>query len=233
MMAELVQASGGPMVHDLRAMTDAVFYVVKNGVEWRALPVDFPPWEAAYVFFDRWSARSLPEQLTHRLRAELRARQGRTAKPTAAIVDPRWSRPPAPSARPAAGPRREESGSGPRRVPRPAGAAAGRGPDHPAGPAARLTASRRRRRGGRGRRRRCVPGGWVWGAAGVPGSGSGCGCACRKPRPSHATRRYSLIRPPERVCLDAVPECWAVPKTATSKPWTSSRGAKNVLSSLG
>jgi hypothetical protein len=26
-------------------------------------------------------------------------------------------------------------------------------------------------------------------------------CACRKPRPSHATRRYSLIRPPTRVCL--------------------------------
>jgi hypothetical protein len=27
------------------------------------------------------------------------------------------------------------------------------------------------------------------------------GCGCRKPRPCHATRRYSLIRPPTRVCL--------------------------------
>src|ERR1017187_6769062 len=26
-------------------------------------------------------------------------------------------------------------------------------------------------------------------------------CACRKPRPGHATRRYSLIRPPTRECL--------------------------------
>ena len=26
-------------------------------------------------------------------------------------------------------------------------------------------------------------------------------CACRKPRPGHATRRYSLTRPPARVCL--------------------------------
>jgi transposase len=26
-------------------------------------------------------------------------------------------------------------------------------------------------------------------------------CACRKPRPRHATRRYSLIRPPTRACL--------------------------------
>ena len=26
-------------------------------------------------------------------------------------------------------------------------------------------------------------------------------CPCRKPRPPHATRRYSLIRPPTRACL--------------------------------
>jgi transposase len=31
------------MTHDLRGMCDAVGYVVKNGIEWRALPVDFPP----------------------------------------------------------------------------------------------------------------------------------------------------------------------------------------------
>jgi transposase len=45
-MAALVKAEGRPMDHDLRAMTDAVFYVVRNGIEWRALPVDFPPWAA-------------------------------------------------------------------------------------------------------------------------------------------------------------------------------------------
>jgi transposase len=48
------------MVHDLRAMCDAVSYVVKNGVEWRTLPVDFPPWEAVYAFFERWNGRGLP-----------------------------------------------------------------------------------------------------------------------------------------------------------------------------
>jgi transposase len=86
-MAGLVRASGRPMGHDLRAMLDAVFYVVKNGVEWRALPADFPPWPAAYAFFDRWSARGLPEGLVRRLRGALRARQGRNAEPTAVIVD--------------------------------------------------------------------------------------------------------------------------------------------------
>jgi transposase len=54
-MAELRQATGRPMVHDLRAVLDAVFYVVRNGIEWRAMPADFPPWDAVYAFFQRWS----------------------------------------------------------------------------------------------------------------------------------------------------------------------------------
>jgi transposase len=86
-MAELVKAEGRPMEHDLRAMCDAVFYVVKNGVEWRALPVDFPPHEAVWKFFGRWSARGLPRELTGRLRRRLRERQGRGPDPTAVIVD--------------------------------------------------------------------------------------------------------------------------------------------------
>jgi transposase len=45
------------MVRDLRAMLDAIGYVVRNGIEWRALPIDFPPWEAVYAFFQRWSQR--------------------------------------------------------------------------------------------------------------------------------------------------------------------------------
>jgi transposase len=86
-MAELRQASGRPMVHDLRAVLDAVFYVVRNGIEWRALPVDFPPWDAVYAFFQRWSRRGLPQRLVGRLRTRLRVRARRDAQPSAAIVD--------------------------------------------------------------------------------------------------------------------------------------------------
>jgi len=86
-MAELTRASGRPMVHELRAVCDAVFYVVKNGIEWRALPTDFPPWEAVYAFFERWHRRGLPEALVHRLREKLRVRQGRGAQPTVSIMD--------------------------------------------------------------------------------------------------------------------------------------------------
>lgn len=86
-MDELRRAAGRPMVHDLRAMLDAIGYVVRNGIEWRALPVDFPPWEAVYAFFQRWSQRGLPHRLVERLRARLRTGVGRAVQPTAAIVD--------------------------------------------------------------------------------------------------------------------------------------------------
>jgi transposase len=86
-MARLRRATGRPMVHELRAMLDAVFYVVRNGIEWRALPVDFPPWEAVYAFFQRWSQRGLPQRLTDRLRTRLRQGLGREVQPSAAIVD--------------------------------------------------------------------------------------------------------------------------------------------------
>ena len=88
-MRELTVAVGRPMVHDLRAMCDAVSYVVKNGVEWRALPVDFllVTWESVYAFFERWNGRGLPQELVTRLRELLRRHQGRAAEPTACIID--------------------------------------------------------------------------------------------------------------------------------------------------
>jgi transposase len=86
-MSDLTVTVGRPMTHDLRAVCDAVGYVVKNGIEWRALPADFPPWEAVYAFWERWNARGLPQELTRRLRELLRGHQGRAAQPSACIVD--------------------------------------------------------------------------------------------------------------------------------------------------
>ena len=87
-MAELRRGPGGrPMSHDLRAMIDAIGYVTKYGVQWRALPVDFPPWDAVYAFFERWSARGLPGRLVDRLRGRLRVALGRRELPTACSID--------------------------------------------------------------------------------------------------------------------------------------------------
>jgi transposase len=86
-MRDLVRAQGRPMGHDLRAMCDAIAYVVRNGIEWRALPVDFPPWDSVYAFYERWNRRGLPQGLVAQLRDRLRAHQGRKPEPTACIID--------------------------------------------------------------------------------------------------------------------------------------------------
>nr|SBO91602.1 Mobile element protein [Nonomuraea gerenzanensis]SBO91681.1 Mobile element protein [Nonomuraea gerenzanensis] len=86
-MAELRKGPGGPMKHDLRAVVDAIGYVTRYGIEWRALPVDFPPWTAVYAFFERWSERGLPARLADRLRGRIRVAAGRKETPTAAIID--------------------------------------------------------------------------------------------------------------------------------------------------
>jgi transposase len=87
-MAELRKSpAGAPMKHDLRAVLDAIGYLTRYGVEWRALPVDFPPWEAVYAFFERWSERGLPRRLADRLRGRIRIACGRAELPTAAVID--------------------------------------------------------------------------------------------------------------------------------------------------
>jgi transposase len=87
-MAELRRSPAGrPMEHDLRAVLDGIGYVTRYGIEWRALPVDFPPWEAVYAFFERWNARGLPHGLVERLRGRLRLAHGRAELPTAGSID--------------------------------------------------------------------------------------------------------------------------------------------------
>jgi transposase len=86
-MRDLVRAQGRPMDHDLRAMCDAIAYVVRNGIEWRAVPVDFPPWSSVYKFYERWSERGLPQSLVTRLRERLREIRGRNREPSACIID--------------------------------------------------------------------------------------------------------------------------------------------------
>lgn len=80
---------GRPRTHSLRAILDAVFYVLKSGCPWRLLPRDFPPWKTVYDWFRRWRIDGTWEKLNAVLRREqLRASSGRSVRPTSAgIVD--------------------------------------------------------------------------------------------------------------------------------------------------
>jgi transposase len=80
-------SGGRPEKHHRRAVVDAIRYLVKYGIEWRALPVDYPPWRTVYGFFERWAAQLLPPEMIDELRRRLRIQQGRELEPTAAIID--------------------------------------------------------------------------------------------------------------------------------------------------
>jgi putative transposase len=78
---------GRPRLHGLRAILNAVFYVLKSGCPWRLLPRDFPPWKTVYDWFRRWRIDGTWERLNAELRERLRARLGRNPHPSAGIVD--------------------------------------------------------------------------------------------------------------------------------------------------
>jgi putative transposase len=78
---------GRPRLHGLRAILDAVFYVLRSGCPWRLLPRDFPPWKTVYDWFRRWRIDGTWERLNAELRERLRSRLGRDRSPSARIVD--------------------------------------------------------------------------------------------------------------------------------------------------
>ncbi len=83
---------GRPRLHSLRAILDAVFYVLKSGCPWRLLPREFPPWKTVYDWFRRWRIDGTWERLNAELRERLRWHLGRNPNPTAGIVDSQSAR---------------------------------------------------------------------------------------------------------------------------------------------
>ncbi|MEU2427120.1 IS5 family transposase [Streptomyces sp. NPDC007851] len=85
---EAARGRGGrPEAYCHRAMLDAIRYLVDNGIKWRAMPVDFPPWDRIYAFFCRRRDNALAKEFHDRLRARVREELGRDAQPTAAVID--------------------------------------------------------------------------------------------------------------------------------------------------
>ena len=75
--------------HDLRAVFNAVRWILRTGAPWRWLPHDLPPWPAVYQQLHRWLRAGCFEALVHDLRVLLREQAGRAAQPTAMILDSR------------------------------------------------------------------------------------------------------------------------------------------------
>jgi transposase len=85
--AWLTGRGGRPEAHCRRHIVDAIFYLIDNGIKWRALPADFPPWSTVYNYLAAWETADVTQQVLDDLRDRVRLREGRTAEPTAGIID--------------------------------------------------------------------------------------------------------------------------------------------------
>src|SRR6266853_1533003 len=75
--------------HPLRAVFNALRYMVRAGCPWRMIPNDLPPWHAVYDQAQRWIAVGVFEAMAHDLRKMLRLLAERALQPSAAIIDGR------------------------------------------------------------------------------------------------------------------------------------------------
>jgi len=78
---------GRPRKTDIREVINALFYLVREGCTWRALPHDFPPWRTVYNYFRWFSSDGTWQKIINALRPQLRSRAGREASPRVACID--------------------------------------------------------------------------------------------------------------------------------------------------
>ena len=81
------RSTGAPRKQGWRTILNAMFYVVKNGCVWRALPHDFPAWQTVYHYFRLFRKTGLWEQLHTNIREAVREQAGKAAQASAMIVD--------------------------------------------------------------------------------------------------------------------------------------------------
>ncbi len=78
---------GNPGRYEKRDVVNAILYVLKGGIPWRMMPLDFPPWDTVYDHFRRWNKRGVWEQALDFLNEQARLKQGKKPQPTYALLD--------------------------------------------------------------------------------------------------------------------------------------------------
>lgn len=73
--------------HDLREIVNAILYVNRTGIAWEYLPHDFPPYKTVYDYHAKWEKEGVTEAIHDALRGQVREAAGRSAEPSAAILD--------------------------------------------------------------------------------------------------------------------------------------------------
>lgn len=78
---------GRPRTIDLRAVVNAILYILATGCQWRALPKDFPPRSTVQGYFYRWRDDGTWHWINLNLVRLARQAVGRAAAPSAGVID--------------------------------------------------------------------------------------------------------------------------------------------------
>lgn len=72
---------------DMWSVLNAIFYILLEGVRWRALPGEFPPWQTVYTYFRNWRKDGTWLHIHDSLREWTRIEIERHPSPSEAIID--------------------------------------------------------------------------------------------------------------------------------------------------
>jgi putative transposase len=81
------KTTGRPREIAWREIMNGMFYMVKNGCVWRALPNDLPAWQTFYYYFRYFGKNELLEKLNTIIRERVRIKEGREPQASAMIID--------------------------------------------------------------------------------------------------------------------------------------------------
>jgi putative transposase len=81
------RTGGWPRTTDLRAVLNAIFYLLRTGCQWRLLPREFPRPGTVYHYFRAWKEAGVLAELQRALHAQARLSRGRLICPSVVILD--------------------------------------------------------------------------------------------------------------------------------------------------
>ena len=78
---------GRPRTTNIRAVLNAIFYLLRTGCQWRLLPREFPAWSTVYHYFRDWKNAGVQACLQRSMYEKARSQAGRAACPSVVIMD--------------------------------------------------------------------------------------------------------------------------------------------------
>jgi putative transposase len=81
------RAGGRPRTTDIRAVLNAIFYLLRTGCQWRLLPREFPAWGTVYHYFRAWNTAGVWSCVQRAVYEQARTQAGRSACPSVVIMD--------------------------------------------------------------------------------------------------------------------------------------------------